>query len=185
VIVDIETTGLSRYRHNITEISAIKFENGEIIDEFTSLINPDRHIPRFITKLTGIDNEMVKDAPKIQDVMGDFVNFVEDSSFVAHNAMFDFNFLNHASQKHLGKSLNNEVICTCRLARRLLPHLPNKKLGSVCEHLDVGNYQAHRARGDAIATTFVFSKFLEMTKAEEVADLLKLQKSKIPKCQIF
>ena len=179
VIVDIETTGLSRYRHKITEISAIKFQDGEIIDEFTTLVNPDRPIPRFITKLTGIDDEMVKDAPKIHEVIQEFHNFTKDSHFVAHNATFDYNFLNHAIKNHLGEEMKNNIICTCKLARRLLPNLPNKKLGTVCDHLDIGNYAAHRARGDAIATTFVFKKFLEITKSEEISHLLKVQKAKI------
>tara|TARA_Y100000310_G_C20677445_1_gene813908 strand:- start:254 stop:832 length:579 start_codon:yes stop_codon:yes gene_type:complete len=179
VIVDIETTGLSKHRHKITEISAIKFQNGEIIDEFNTLINPETKIPKFITKLTGINNEMVKDSPKIHEVINDFHDFTKDSHFVAHNATFDYNFLNHNLKQHTQKELTNNIICTCKLARRLLPELPNKKLGTVCEHLDIGNYQAHRARGDAIATTFVFKEFLQRTKAEEISHLLKIQKASI------
>jgi len=179
VIVDIETTGLSRYRHKITEISAIKFKDGEIIDEFTTLVNPETKIPSFITKLTGITNEMVKDSPKIHQIIQDFHNFTKDSHFVAHNATFDYNFLNHNLKQHTNKELENQVFCTCKLARRLLPNLPNKKLGTVCDHLNIGNYAAHRARGDAIATTFVFKKFLE--HAEDLTHLKKIEKSKIPR----
>ena len=179
MIVDIETTGLSRKKHKITEISAIKFQNGEIIDEFNTLINPECHIPSFITKLTGINNEMVKDSPKIQEVINDFHNFTKDSHFVAHNATFDYNFLNHNLKQHKNKELENNIICTCKLARRLLPDLPNKKLGTICDHLNIGNYAAHRARGDAIATTFIFKEFLHRTKPEAIQDLLKFQKSKI------
>ena len=181
MIVDIETTGLSRHRHKITEISAIKFQNGKVVDEFTTLINPERPISKFITKLTGIDNEMVKDAPLIQDIIQDFHNFTKDSHFVAHNATFDFNFLNHATKKHLNEEMKNNILCTCKLARRLLPELPNKKLGTVCEHFEINNEQAHRAKGDALATTRILKKFLELTKAEEISYLLKVQKAKIPR----
>ena len=179
VIVDIETTGLSRHRHQITEISAIKYQNGKIIDEFTTLINPETKIPRFITKLTGINNEMVKDAPKIHEIIQDFHDFTKDSHFVAHNATFDFNFLNHATKTHLDQELNNTIICTCKLARRLLPELSNKKLGTVCEHFEINNEQAHRARGDALATTQILSKFLD--QAEDTTHLIKIQKAKIPR----
>ena len=181
MIVDIETTGLSRYRHKITEICALKYRDGKVVDEFSSLVNPECSIPRFITRLTGIDNEMVKDSPTIGEVIPDFAGFVKGCSLVAHNATFDFNFLNHAVQEHLGKELDNSVICTCRLARRLLPELPSKKLGCICEHFSIDNLAAHRAKGDALATTEIFSKFLEMVDVEDVPGLIRFQKSKIPR----
>ena len=184
MVVDIETTGLSRYRHSITEISAIKVKKGKVIDEFNTLVNPECHIPSFITRLTGIDDDLVKDAQKIKKVIPKFETFVSGAVFVAHNAMFDFNFLNHAVSENLGKTLENDILCTCRLARRLLPELPSKRLGCVCEHFEITNEKAHRARGDAVATTQIFNKFVGMMKKKDVKDVesaLQFQKSKIPK----
>ena len=93
-IVDIETTGLSAYYHKVTEIAALKYRNGKIVKEFSTLVNPEVSISRFITRLTGIDDGMVKDKPKIKEVIPKFYSFLGDSIFVAHAATFDYNFLN-------------------------------------------------------------------------------------------
>ena len=183
-IVDIETTGLSAYYHKITEIAALKYHNGKVIKEFTTLVNPETKIPRFITKLTGIDNEMVKDAPTIDKTISKFHSFLGDSAFVAHNATFDYNFLNYALESSKGINLDNHKLCTCKLARRLLPELPSKKLGNICEHFNITNDSAHRAMGDALATVEIFDNFLKMMKEKkisEIKDILLFQKSKIPK----
>jgi len=133
-----------------------------VIDEFSTLVNPQYKIPRFITKLTGIDDEMVKDAPKASKSIPLFTNFLDDDPFVAHNAWFDYGFLNANSMKYEDRALTNDVICTCKLARRLLPDLPSKKLGCVCDHFNIKNERAHRAMGDAKATAMVLSKFMKM-----------------------
>ncbi len=181
VVVDIETTGLSAYYHQITEISAVKYSQGQLVD-FTTLVNPQARIPRFITKLTGIDNEMVADAPLIQEVMPQFMQFLGEDVFVGHNATFDFNFLNHAAHSHLGYGISNDCLCTCKLARRLLMDLPRKNLSSVCQHFDVRNDATHRAKGDAMATMQVLEKMLDLLKEkkiESISDILSFQKSKI------
>ena len=183
-IVDIETTGLSASYHKITEIAALKSDGKRITKEFSSLVNPESRIPRFITRLTGIDNEMVKNAPKIDEVIKNFHSFLGDSTFVAHNATFDYKFLDYALDSNHGEKLNNSNICTCKLARRLLPELGSKKLSSVCKHFNITNDAAHRAMGDTKATTEIFHNFLGMLKEKEihdVEDILKFQKSKIPK----
>ena len=162
VVLDIETTGLSRYRHKITEIAAVKFRKGKKIEEFQSLVNPEMHIPSFITRLTGIDDEMVKDANTIDKVMPGFLDFLGDSVMVAHCATFDYGFLNHNAEKCMSVSIRNEKLCTRKLANRLLQDLPSKKLSHVCNHFDIINEQAHRAMGDVKATAQVFSKFLDM-----------------------
>ncbi len=183
-IVDIETTGLSAYYHKITEIAALKYKEGKVINEFSTLINPETPIPRFITRLTGIDNEMVKDSPKIDEVIPKFHSFIGDSSFIAHNATFDYKFLDYALESSTGANLNNHKICTCKLARRLLPELPSKKLSNLCEHFNIKNDEAHRAKGDAMATARIFHNFLLMMRKKEIhdtEDILKFQKSKIPK----
>jgi len=168
VIVDIETTGLSKRRHRITEIAAARVKDGKIKEEFHTLVNPGVKIPKFITALTGIDDDLVKDAPPIEDVLSDFVQFLGDSVFVAHNATFDIGFLGHNAEKHHNVVLANEKLCTRKLANRLLPDLPSKKLGSICEHLEITNSQAHRAMGDVQATVQVFNTFLAMLQDQGI-----------------
>ncbi len=183
-IVDIETTGLSAYYHKITEIAAIKFDGNNIKDEFSTLVNPETSIPRFITRLTGIDDDMVKDAPTIDEAILDFYSFLGNSTFVAHNATFDYKFLDHALKKSHDKNMQNISICTCKLARRLLPGLPSKRLSALCEHFNIINEKAHRAMGDTRATTQIFGNFLDMLKEKDInaiEDILKFQKSKIPR----
>lgn len=155
-IIDIETTGLSKNRHKITEIAAAKIRAGKVVDKFQTLVNPEVAIPHFITKLTGIDDEMVKDAPTIDSVLPNFLNFLGDDVFVAHNASFDFGFLEVNINEHLGHELPNKRLCTRKLANRLLPELPRKRLADLCEHFEITNETAHRAMSDVLATTGVF-----------------------------
>ena len=187
-VVDIETTGLSRKMHKITEIAAVKVRNGKIAGRFQSLVNPRVHIPLFITSLTGIDDEMVKDADPIEKVLPKFLDFMEGGVFVAHSATFDYGFINHNAEQHLGLSLSNERLCTRKLANRLLPGLSSKKLGVICEHLGIVNEQAHRAMGDVDATVKVFSHFLELMKEEGLRtekDIFRFEKSPIRKKRLW
>jgi DNA polymerase III epsilon subunit family exonuclease len=170
VIVDIETTGLSRERHYITEIAAIKVRDGVIIDEFKTLINPKCRIPSFITRLTGISNDMVCDAPTIDKVISEFVSFCNGCIFVAHNASFDYGFLSH-NASIFGHTFRCECICTRKLANRLLTHLPSKKLSSLCEYFDVVNIQAHRAYADALATLAILIKMQTMLEERGIVEL--------------
>lgn len=169
VVLDIETTGLSRFKHEITEIAAVKVKNGVIIDKYQSLVNPQVPIPSFITRLTGISNEMVKDSDPIYKILPSFVNFLGDSVIIAHNATFDYGFLNHNMEKHFRTSLPNQKLCTKKLASRLLPSLPSKRLSSICEFLDIQNERAHRAMADTLATEKVFSVFMQMAKDKGIS----------------
>jgi len=183
-IVDIETTGLSAYYHKITEIAALKYENGKVVREFSTLVNPEVKIPRFITRLTGIDNKMVRNKPTIDKVIPRFYSFLGDSHFVAHYATFDYKFLDYALEKSMNVNLGNHKLCTVRLARRLLPELPSKRLSCLCSHFKIRNDGAHRAKSDALATAQIFHTFLGMMKEKEIEhidDILKFQKSRIPK----
>ena len=119
VIVDLETTGLSPSKHAITEIAAVRFDGENILEEFQTLVNPERHIPPFITKLTWISNDMVADAPTIREVLPDFMAFVGDDIFVAHNARFDHGFLHYAHFEHFEKWFAPDVICTKNLTKYL------------------------------------------------------------------
>lgn len=186
VVVDIETTGLSRHFHRITEIAAVRSVDGKAVEEFQSLVNPGTHIPSFITHLTGIDDEMVKDAPGIRDVLPSFVSFLGADILVAHNATFDHGFLSHNQYLTTGKHIDNDVLCTRRLSRRLLPDLYSTKLGVVCDHLGIANMHAHRALGDARATTHVLHTLLDHLKRREITetkDIIKFSRTSLAKCR--
>lgn len=181
-VIDIETTGLSKNTHAITEIAAAKIRNNEIVDSFQTLVNPQVRIPSFITKLTGINNEMVKDSPKVNQVLPDFVDFLGKDVFVAHNATFDFGFLDHNLNLHHNHQLLNDRLCTRKLANRIFPELPRKRLGDLCEHLDIKNTQAHRAMSDVLATVQVFNEMTGILKSKgiwEIKDVLKFERSSV------
>jgi DNA polymerase III subunit alpha, Gram-positive type len=183
IILDIETTGLSKHYHRITEIAAVKFENNKVVDQFETLINPQISIPAFITSLTGITNEMVSNAPTIDKIMPHFLNFVGDSVIVAHNATFDHGFLAKNAER-VGLNFPNKRLCTRKLANRLLPQLPSKKLSMICYHLGIKNKQEHRAMTDVLATVEVFSKFLEeldFMGINEQEHIMKFERSSIKK----
>lgn len=178
VVIDIETTGLSKHYHKITEIAAAKIEKGKIKEQFHSLVNPEQKIPKFITNLTGIDDEMVKDAPLIHEVMPEFLGFLKEDIFVAHNATFDYGFLEHNASK-INLVLKNKRLCTRKLANRLLPELRSKKLCFLCEHLGIENNQAHRAMSDVLATAEVFncfSKMLDKKGFKKQEDVIRFEK---------
>jgi DNA polymerase III epsilon subunit family exonuclease len=179
VVVDIETTGLSKNYHKITEIAALRVKNGEVRQEFHTLVNPQVRIPSFITRLTGIDNAMVKDAPSIEESMPAFVKFLGDDIFVAHNATFDYGFLSSAAARQ-AILMDSDRLCTRKLANRLLPELPSKRLGVICEHMGITNMSAHRAMGDAQATVCVLNNFLDQLKCRGITEreaLLRFERS--------
>ena len=161
-VFDIETTGLSKERDKITEIGAVKIKDGKIIDKFSTFVNPQMPISEEITKLTGITDDMVKDAPTINEVLPEFMKFFGDGILVAHNASFDTGFIRrYAEVCGLGE-INNTIVDTLEIARSLLKDLKKHKLDMVCERLGVSLNGHHRAVNDAQATAEVFIKFLQM-----------------------
>ncbi|MCK5107364.1 MAG: 3'-5' exonuclease [Nanoarchaeota archaeon] len=181
VVLDIETTGLSKHRHKITEIAAVKIKNKKIVDKFHTLINPEVKIPSFITRLTGIDNELVKNKPLIHEVLPNFLNFLENEVIVAHCATFDYGFLLKNCEEH-NLIFNNEKLCTRKLANRLLTNLPSKKLSCLCEYYDLTNETAHRALSDTLVTAEIFSNFLDELSKRDIKcmeDVFKFEQSKI------
>lgn len=171
VVLDLETTGLSPYRHKITEIAAVKIKNGVVIDEFSSLINPQEPIPAFITRLTGISDELVKDSPTIEEVLPALKNFLSDHTIVAHNASFDFNFLKFNFLSCLKHELNNPVLCTVKLANRVHSDLPSKKLSSLCEFYGLTNDNAHRAMSDVLVTKDIFLNMVNKLSKKGLSSL--------------
>lgn len=168
VVFDIETTGLSKETESITEIGAVKVVDGKIIDRFSTFVNPERPIPTEITKLTGITNEMVADAPVITEILPKFLEFCQDAVLVAHNANFDTGFIRLNAERKCGIEVKNTVLDTLELSRALLPELKKHKLDIICEQLGVFLEGHHRAVNDAEATAEVFLKFIDMLVEKEI-----------------
>lgn len=168
VVFDIETTGLSKETESITEIGAVKVVDGKIIDRFSTFVNPERPIPAEITKLTGITNEMVADAPVITEILPKFLEFCQDAVLVAHNANFDTGFIRLNAERKCGIEVKNTILDTLELSRALLPELKKHKLDIVCEQLGVSLEGHHRAVNDAEATAEVFLKFIDMLVEKEI-----------------
>lgn len=161
VILDLETTGAKAPPCRVTEIGAFKVQNGVVVDKFQTLINPESRIPPFITSLTGISEEMVRDAPKFCEVADEFLRFLGDSVIVAHNSRFDLGFLDHEIGRiYEDYRLGNPSLCTVQLSRRLLPDIENHKLNTVARHFEVELRNHHRAGDDAFATAHIFLNLL-------------------------
>lgn len=165
VVFDIETTGLNNKVNNITEIGAVKVVNGEIVDKWSTFVNPCEPIPEKIVSLTGITDSMVKDAPKIEEILGEFFEFCRGCVLVAHNAAFDTGFIKEAARKH-GFEYNFCCLDTLILARCMYPELPNFRLDTLTKHLHVILENHHRAVDDAKATADAFVKMLAELKEQ-------------------
>jgi DNA polymerase III epsilon subunit family exonuclease len=182
VVVDVEATGAKTPPNRLIELGAYRIRGGRIVDKFLSLVNPEIPIPRFVVTLTGITNEMVKQAPMFAEVAPRWLDFVSDSVLVAHNAPFDTSFLNHEiSRVYPGHRMVNPHLCTVRLSRRALPELTNHRLDTIADHFSIPIISRHRAGSDALATAEIFLFLL--TKLEEkygVKDLASARSFQFP-----
>lgn len=182
LIVDLETTGLNPVNSEIIEIAALRVEGGIVVDKFHTLVKPSiGFIPPYITKLTGITNALVVDKPTIEEVFPQFLKFSENSIIVAHNAQFDMSFLNSVSYQITGRSIQNPVLCTQNLAKRLFPDLPSKSLVNLAYHFNIPYNKKHRALEDALVTYELFKKiidYLYMFNINKVMDLVRLSNGK-------
>lgn len=158
-IVDVETTGGVKGPTRLTEIAIYRHDGRQIVDTFHSLLNPGQPIPPFISRLTGITDEMVQYEPTFEDVASEVMSITEDAIFVAHNVGFDFNFI-RKELNWLGCDYFRRTLCTVRLSRKLFPGLPSYSLGNLCQSLDIPLNDRHRAQGDAAATVRLFEKML-------------------------
>src|SRR5690625_4733264 len=174
VVFDVETTGLSSVYDTIIEIAGVKIRNGEIIDQFESFANPHRKLPDKIIDITGITDDMLVNAPEVDDVLKKFHAWVDDSILVAHNATFDIGFLNQGYEKIDLPRISSPVIDTLELARFLFPQLGNHRLNTLCKHLNVELEQHHRAIYDAKATGYLFWKMVELLKEKGITNLDEL-----------
>lgn len=157
-VVDIETTGLSPDKNEIIELSAIKIRQGKVVENFTTLIKPEGHINSYITKLTGIDDEMVKNSPKIEDVIENFCKFLSNDCILGHNISFDLRFIRHNLLKHCNLELTNSSLDTVRLARKYCPKLASYKLSSLADHFAIDSEGHHRALKDCEMTLTLYNK---------------------------
>lgn len=164
VVVDVETTGGQPWGSDrVTEVAAVYVDGDRVEVAFESLINPGRPIPWHITRLTGISDAMVREAPRFEDIAGEFAAHLVGRVFVAHNASFDFGFLDAEFSRVAPTPLGTLVtgqLCTVRLARKLLSHLPRRNLDAVSAHYGVSISDRHRASGDAVATAHVLRGLL-------------------------
>jgi len=153
VVVDTETTGGSHWSYDkITEIAAVVVKDGEIAEVFETLVNPQRSIPPFVSRLTNITWDMVKDAPTFDRVVPDLMRVLEGNVFVAHNANFDWRFITSEITRATGHQLRGRRLCTVKMARKVLPQISRRSLDYVARYYGVEIRNRHRAGGDAIAT---------------------------------
>ncbi len=176
-IIDVETTGGGIAGNRITEICIALMKNGEVVDKYTTLINPERDIPQHITALTGIDNEMVANAPRFFEVAQQIEEFTQDAIFVAHNVSFDYNVI-RGEFRLLGQHYNRKKLCTVRLSRKLIPGLLSYSLGRLCNSINIPHLNRHRAEGDVDATVLLFQRILSLDENFETISTFLNPRSK-------
>jgi DNA polymerase-3 subunit epsilon len=160
-VVDVETTGTrAGAGDRITAVAAVVVKGGEVVRRFGTLVNPERDIPPMITALTHITREMVKDAPRFGEICGELLDVLSGNVFVAHNAEFDWRFISSEVARATGRRLEARRLCTVRLARKVLPHLPSRRLDSLAHYYGVEITDRHRALGDADATALILLRLL-------------------------
>ena len=174
VVFDIETTGLSNRTCGITEIGAVKVKNGEVLERYNTFVNPEMPIPAEVVELTGITDEMVKDARVIGEVLPEFLNFVGDRLLIAHNADFDIGFIRVAA-KNNGLPFENAYLDTVALSRHLNTDLKNHKLDTLAKYFNLGEFNHHRACDDAEMLAMIYFKMQEKMQAAEIRSFRDLQ----------
>ena len=155
-VIDIETTGLSCEKNEIIELSAVRVRNGVITDKFSSLVKPNGHINYFITSLTGISDDMVKNSPDIITFLPEFIEFMSKDILLGHNIGFDLRFIRHNLSKHFNQKLFNKELDTMRLSRKYMSHLTSHKLQTIAEHFNISTKGHHRALNDCIMTHEIY-----------------------------
>ena len=182
ICVDVETTGLNPKEEKIIEIGAVKVKNGQITDRFQSFIHPGRVLPERIVALTGITDDMLKDAPGYTVVMPKFLEFCEDLPLLGHNLQFDYGFIKRGM---VNEKLNfqRNGMDTLRIARKYLPELPSRSLVSLCEHFQI-THTAHRALGDAEATSALYQELCRLFYDRAQAEDCKVFEPRLMSCNV-
>jgi DNA polymerase-3 subunit epsilon len=166
-ILDIETTGGKYNEEGITEIAIYKYDGHEVVDQFISLINPERDIQPFVVNLTGINSSMLRNAPKFYEVAKRIIEITEDCILVAHNAQFDYRILG-TEFRRLGYEYKRRSLCTVELAKDLIPNQPSYSLGKLVRSLGIPVTDRHRASGDALATVKLFKMLLDKDSTKSI-----------------
>ena len=167
-IVDVETTGSRVNGDRIMEVGVVHLKNGEAHTAFEMLVNPQRQISPFAARLTGIKWEWLHEAPTFADVAEEIRAAIDGRVFVAHNMRFDWRFVSKEMLAATGKPLRGERLCTVKLARKLLPHLPRRNLDALAWHYDVSIIGRHRAGGDARATARVLQYMIADARRQDI-----------------
>ncbi len=174
-VLDFETTGTSAKADKAIEIGIVKVKDLKITETYRSFINPGRPIPYFISKLTGISNEDVSDAPDFEDIVLEIRNFIGEDIIVAHNASFDYSFLKYEFESAGMEAPNNDLLCTVKLSKKLYPELTSHKLSSLTTHFKILHKGVHRALGDATVTAKLFIKMInQMQEDNEITTVSEL-----------
>ena len=171
-VVDIETTGSHASGNGITEIAVVVHDGSKVINFYESLVNPHVPIPYFIQRLTGINDEMVANAPSFPEIAAQVNELLQDKIFVAHNVNFDYSFVKHHLKK-AGFELDTKKLCTVRLARKVIPGMASYSLGKLTTLLGINHTQAHRAGGDALATADLLSMIVSKDTNGVILGMLK------------
>ncbi len=169
VVFDLETTGVSPKKDEVIEISAVKVKGGNVVDEFTTLVNPGCPIPDYASSVNGIYDYMVKDAPSFDKALGDFLEFIGDMVLVGHNIhTFDMKFICRDAKKYFGNYVGNDYIDTLPLARMVFPKLDHHTLVDLADYYDIETEGAHRALNDCRMNQAVFEKLGEEIRNAEL-----------------
>ncbi|NQU62747.1 MAG: hypothetical protein HQ517_00465 [SAR324 cluster bacterium] len=189
VITDLETTGSIRGKDRIIEIAALKVRNGQVMNKFESLVDPQKKISWQIANLTKINNETVANAPIIEEVLPRFTQFAENGIFVAHNSLFDYSFIMSELERLNLKVFRPQIdICTYRLARRLLPNVKARGISGLSVYFDYQMENRHRAMSDVLATKFFLDCFLQQLEKMDIKtlfQLIELQRDRLTKKKLI
>lgn len=171
VAVDLETTGIGAKREKITEIGMVKVVEGVVVETYHTMVNPHREIPERIVELTGITDDMVKDAPDITEVLPQVIAFCEGFPLLGHQIIFDYGFLTQAAV-NMKLEFKKDAVDTLKLCRYLMPGSEKKNLGAACSYFGIDPETAHRALSDAMSTHLLYAKLMEQF-GESRADLFE------------
>ena len=176
IALDLETTGIGAKKEKITEIGMAKVIEGQIVSMYHTMVNPYRPIPEKIVQLTGIDDSMVQDAPGMEEILDQVLDFIEDLPILGHQISFDYGFLVQAAVNQ-NRVLDREGIDTLKLCRLLMPAEEKKNLGAACRYFGIKQEKAHRALSDAISAHLLYQKLMEVygTGREDLFSAKKLQ----------
>ncbi len=174
MVLDVETTGMRPRNDRITEVAAVHVQDQLLAESFSTLVDPQRPVPSFIARLTGIDDSLLAGRPRFSEIARPFRNFLGNAALVAHNAPFDARFLDEELARSGEDPLENPFLCTVRLARRLLPDLPSRRLDVLAGHFGLTFRQRHRALGDAEVTARILIELLSEASNRGIRSLGEL-----------